>query len=89
MRTAEKLELITKGFANKRRIAILHMLSKNPDLDVESISEKLDLGYKATSEHLRKMYIAELITKEYEGYYTLHKLTPRGKQITSFLNRLR
>ncbi len=89
MRNIEKLELITKGFASKRRIAILNLLSKQPGLDVEAVSERLDLGYKAVSEHLRKLHIAELIEKEEDGYYILHTLTPRGKQVVNFLSRLR
>jgi len=84
-----KLEQITKGFANKRRIEIMQLLYKQPSLDVEVISESIQLGYKAVSEHLRKMYIAELIEKEYEGYYVLHKLTARGKLVYSFLRKLR
>lgn len=89
MRNIEKIELIVKGFASKRRIAILNLLRKQPALDVETISERLDLGYKAVSEHLRKLHIAELIEKEADGYYILHTLTPRGKQVVNFLARLR
>ncbi|PCH91937.1 hypothetical protein COB18_02435 [Candidatus Kaiserbacteria bacterium] len=89
MKRAETLEIITKGFANKRRIAILILLGKQPDMDVELLSEKLDLGYKSVSEHLRKMYMADLITKEYDGYFVIHRLTPLGKKTLSFLSKLR
>ena len=89
VKSFEKLETVTKGFANKRRVAILSLLDRTPNADLDTIAANIDLGYKAVSEHLRKMYVAELITKETYGNYVLHSLTPRGKQTLSFLRRLK
>ncbi|MDP2649970.1 MAG: ArsR family transcriptional regulator [bacterium] len=89
MKNFETLERITKGFASKRRVAMLTLLEKQHNLDTEVIAERVDLGYKTTAEHLRKMHLAGLITKKEDGYFVLHKLTPRGRQVLSFLRRLR
>ena len=88
IRNIELIEEIIKGFANKHRIAILHILARYPDLDVEHISEKLKVSYTSTAAHLQKMHSAGIIAKEEDGYFVLHKLTPRGKQVFSFLRRL-
>ena len=89
MKKYEHLETIVKGFASKRRIAVLALLARRGAADVETIAEALDLGYKSTSEHLRKMHIAGLIEKEGDGYYVMHSLTPRGTQVLRFLKRMR
>ena len=82
------LETIVKGFASQKRIAILDLIENNPDLDVDGISYSLGFGYKSVSQHLNKMLTADLITKEYEGTYVLHRITPRGRQVVAFLRRL-
>lgn len=89
MKKVESLEVITKGFASKRRIAILRLLEKQPDVDVEHIAERIELGYQATAKHLHKLWRAELIDKYEDGYFVLHRITPRGKQVLNFLRRLR
>jgi DNA-binding transcriptional ArsR family regulator len=89
MKNFETLERIAKGFASKRRVAVLTMLEKQPGLDAEVIAERIELGYKTTAEHLRKMHLAGLITKKEDGYFVVYKLTPRGRQVLAFLRRLR
>ncbi len=88
MQNVIKLEHITKGFANRRRVAILQLLARNPDLDVDLISTRLNVGYTSIAAHLQKMHVAGIISKQTDGYFVLHRLTPRGKQIYAFLNRL-
>lgn len=89
MRSVRKLEVITKGVASRHRIAILFLLAKNSNSDLEMISERLEVSYKTTSEHLRKMHLAGLISKEYEGNYVLHSLTSRGKKLSIFFSKLK
>ncbi len=88
MRSVHKIEIVAKGVANRHRVTILFLLAKNDELDLAMISERLEVGYKTTSEHLRKMYLAGLISKEYEGNYVLHSLTSRGKKLSMFLSKL-
>lgn len=83
-----KIERAVKGFANHRRIEILELLSKKPELSVEEISDALKIGYENASDHLRKMAIAGLVLKRNEGNTVRHKLTPRAKSILVFCKTL-
>ena len=82
------LERIVKGFANHRRIQILDLLHREPELSVENISERLHIGYENASDHLRKLAIAGLVLKRNEGSAVRHKLTARGESILVFCKRL-
>lgn len=84
-----KLERVAKGFANKSRVQILELLSKEPELTVSDISTKLKMGYMNTSDHVRKMAIAGLILKRSQGTNVRHKLTDRAKYILVFCKKLK
>lgn len=84
----KKIERIVKGFDNHRRIQILDLLDKEPELSVIEIAEKLKIGYENTSDHIRKMAIVGLILKRNEGNTVRHKLTPRAKTILVFCKKL-
>lgn len=86
--TARQLERIIKGFANHRRIQILDLLKRVPELSVEDIAEELNIGYVNASDHVRKMAIAGLLMKRSEGNKVRHKLTPRGETILVFCKKL-
>lgn len=88
VRDIQFLEDVVKGFANKRRITILRLLARQPNLDVELISERLKISYTSTAAHLQKMHDAGLIDKEEDGYFVIHRLTARGKKVYLFLCRL-
>ena len=83
-----RLERVVKGFANHRRLEILNLLHKDPELSVEDISERLHIGYENASDHLRKMAIAGLILKRNEGNNVRHKLTERAESILVFCKTL-
>lgn len=85
---SRQLERIVKGFANHRRIQILDLLKRIPELSVEDIAEELNIGYVNASDHVRKMAIAGLIMKRAEGNKVRHKLTPRGETILVFCKKL-
>jgi DNA-binding transcriptional ArsR family regulator len=82
------LERIVKGFANHRRLEILDLLRKEPELSVDEISERLNIGYENASDHVRKLAIAGLVMKRNDGPSVRHKLTPRGDSILMFCKRL-
>lgn len=82
------LERAVKGFANHRRIQILELLQNEPELSVDSISEKLGIGYENASDHIRKLAIAGLVMKRNEGNKVRHKLTPRAELVLVFCKRL-
>ncbi|OGZ10228.1 MAG: hypothetical protein A3D65_03990 [Candidatus Lloydbacteria bacterium RIFCSPHIGHO2_02_FULL_50_13] len=83
-----QLERIIKGFANHRRIEILHLLKKEPELSVDDVSERLRMGYENASDHLRKLAIAGLVWKRYEGTTVRHKVTHRAESILVFCKKL-
>jgi DNA-binding transcriptional ArsR family regulator len=83
-----ELERIVKGFANHRRIEILALLDKHPELSVFEIADKLNVNFKTISEHIRRLAIAGLIMKRSDGKSIRHKLTTRGNIILKFLRML-
>jgi len=82
------LERIVRGFANHRRIEILHLLEKHPELSVVQISEKLRVNFKTVADHVRRLAIAGLVLKRSDGVSIRHKLTSRGTYILKFLRIL-
>ena len=82
------MERITKGVANHRRIEILDLLFKKPELSVVDISGTLKINFKTASEHIRRLALSGLIMKRHQGNYVRHKLTSRGKSILKFLRIL-
>jgi len=80
----KKIERIVKGFANHRRIQVLELLSKTPNLSVDDISQHLNVGFFTISDHIRKLADAGLVEKRYKSRFVLHNLTSRGKSILSF-----
>jgi len=83
-----QLERIVRGFSNHRRIEILELLAKQPELSVIEISEKLKINFKTGSEHIRRLAIAGLVIKRSAGNSVRHKLTDRGEGILKFLRTL-
>ena len=83
-----QLERIVRGFSNHRRIEILKLLEKYPELSVVEISEKLDVNFKTIAEHIRRLTIAGLVMKRSVGASVSHRLTKRGKEVLNFLRTL-
>ncbi len=85
---SRKLERIIKGFANHRRLEMLELMKRKPELSVEEISDELKLNYENASDHIRKLAIAGLVLKRYEGNSVRHKLTSRAEVILAFCRTL-
>lgn len=86
-KSAKQLERHFKGVANHRRIAILLMVYKIPDITLEEISENLDCNIKTISEHTRRLTHAGLINKVYKGRNVAHAVSPYGKRFCEFINK--
>jgi len=82
------MERIVKGFANHRRLEMLDLLKRSPELSVADIAERLHMGYENASDHLRKMAIAGLVLKRNEGLLVRHKLTERAQTVLVFCKKL-
>lgn len=85
----KKLERIIKGFANHRRLEMLDLLKREPNLTIEVICERLNIGYFNASDHIRKMALASLLTKRTVTGVVLHSLTPLGESILAFCKKLK
>ncbi len=86
MKNSKEIERMIKGAANHHRIRILQLLDAEPELTLAQISKELYIiNFKTTSEHVRRMAIAGLLMKRYEGNNVHHRLTPRGTSILKFL----
>ena len=86
--STKKLERIIKGFANHRRLQVIVLLKESPELSVEEITERLHMRYENTSDHIRKLAIAGLVLKRYEGTTVRHKLTERAHTVLSLCKKL-
>jgi DNA-binding transcriptional ArsR family regulator len=88
MHTSRQLERIIKGFADHRRLEILELLQKTPELSVDEIAQKLSIGYMNASDHIRKMAVAGLVLKRSDGLCVRHKLTLRAMNVLAFCKKL-
>jgi len=86
IKTAKQLERHFKGVANHRRVAILLLVSKNPNITLEAISESLGCNIKTISEHTRRLVQAGLVNKEYKGRKVEHRVSPYGKFFCDFIS---
>lgn len=87
VKTEKQLERHFKGMANHRRISILLLVLKSPDITLDLIAEKLGGNMKTISEHTRRLVQAGLINKEYMGRKVKHKVSPYGKKFCEFILR--
>lgn len=88
MKSWRQLERVVKGFANHRRIEMLELIDRKPELSVVEIAEELEINMKTASEHIRRMAIAGLIMKRNAGNAVRHALTKSGRSILKFLRTL-
>ncbi|MDO8565515.1 MAG: helix-turn-helix domain-containing protein [bacterium] len=88
MRKPRQLERLVRGFANHRRIEILELLEKSPELSVVEISDTLKINYKTGADHVRRLAIAGIIMKRNDNNFVRHALTNDGKSILKFLRTL-
>ena len=88
MRTYRHIERVVKGFANHRRIQIMELLKKQPELSVDEVATALKINFKTASEHIRRLALSGLVLKRSEGNMVRHKLTASGETILKFLRIL-
>ncbi len=83
-----QLERIVRGFSNHRRIEILELLKKSPELSVVEISGQLKINFKTAAEHIRRLAIAGMVLKRNDSHSVRHKVSERGEQVLKFLRTL-
>ena len=60
----KELEKQLKALANARRLAMLKLLRSRTSASVGEVARSIKLSFKATSKHLRILYLADLIEKQ-------------------------
>ena len=88
MRKPRQLERFVRGFANHRRIEIMELLDKSPELSVVEISDILKINYKTGADHVRRLAITGIIMKRNDNNSVRHALTQDGKSVLKFLRSL-
>lgn len=88
MKKFRDLERVVRGFSNHRRIEILALLERAPELSVIEIADELGINFKTASEHIRRLAHAGLVLKRNEGAAVRHTLAPTGRSILKFLRTL-
>jgi predicted transcriptional regulator len=84
-KTSKQLERYCKGVASYRRIEILDLLCKKPNLTLVQISNDLKANMKTVSNHTHRLAQAGLIRKHRSGMAVAHSLSPFGEKFNKFL----
>ncbi len=79
------MERHLKGMANHYRIGILLTVAAEEGITLEGVVNALHANEKTIGEHTRKLAIAGLINKKYNGKFVEHTLSPYGKMFVNFL----
>lgn len=82
-------ERVFKGGANKNRLRILDYVRRENETSVWAISQKLNLDFRNTSQHLARLEKAGLVKKHHLGRAVYHDLTPYGEKIMEFIEKLK
>ena len=83
-----QIERIVKGFANHRRIEIMQLLSRAPGLSLMAIARRLKIDFRTAGEHVRRLNLAELVSKRHQGAAVIHALSDLGRRVLKFLRTL-
>ena len=88
MKNYRKMERVVKGFSNHRRLEMMELLYKNPELSVDEIADALRINYKTAAEHVRRLALSGMVLKRSEGNSVRHKLTSSAESVLKFLRTL-
>ncbi len=83
------LENTIKSFSHRSRMAIIEALHDCADLSVSQIADQISVDYKTTSGHVRRLAVAGLVTKSYDGREVEHRLTPQGENVYPIIQTLK
>lgn len=78
-------EKLVKGIANHRRLEMLEMINKMPNMSGEEIIEKLKINYQTGSSHLQKLVRSGLVQNHRFHQSQLYTITPFGSHIIKLL----
>jgi len=85
MKSAKQFERYFKGVANHRRIEILLLVNREPNICLENISKTINSDIKNVCQHTQKLVQAGLLNKKYSGRMVGHSVSPYGKKFIGFI----
>lgn len=71
-----EMERLLKALANRRRLAILHLLRKKKEANVSDISESIRLSFTSTSKHLTLLERAGFVEREQRSLLVFYRIAP-------------
>ncbi|MBU4536495.1 winged helix-turn-helix domain-containing protein [Patescibacteria group bacterium] len=84
-KTFRQLEKVMKGGANHRRLQIMALLEKEPELSLIEISKKTNANIKTIFNHVKYLESSGLVLKRSDYNFVRHKLTKNGDLMLKFL----
>ncbi|MBM3257382.1 MAG: winged helix-turn-helix transcriptional regulator [Candidatus Liptonbacteria bacterium] len=82
----KRLERVFKGLANRRRLAIIQMLSKREEASVADIAEHISLSFTSTSKHLGLLHRIDVVDKRQDGLTVYYRLSNPLPQVVSLVS---
>ena len=70
----KQLEKIFKGLANRRRLAIIQLLSRKKELPVNMIADHIHLSFTSTSKHLGLLRQLDIVDRRQESLTVYYRL---------------
>lgn len=74
------LERALKALANRRRLAILSHLKRQPEATVGEIAGAIKLSFKSTSKHLAILAAADMVNRDQRSLQMYYRLAPTTAQ---------
>lgn len=84
-KNVRQLERHFKGVANHHRLDILLLIAAQSGINLDAITKELKGNPKTIGEHTRRLFIAGLISKKYQGHSVEHRLSPYGEIFYKFI----
>ena len=85
----DNTEKLLKALANRRRLAIVHLLDHGRTATVGDIARTIKLSFKATSKHLGILRAADVVEREQVNLNMIYRLSrPVHQILKSALNVL-
>ena len=70
----KQLEKIFKGLANRRRLAIIQLLSRKKELPVAEIAREIHPSFTSTSKHLGMLRQLDILDRRQESLTVYYRL---------------
>jgi ArsR family transcriptional regulator, arsenate/arsenite/antimonite-responsive transcriptional repressor len=83
----KEMEKNLKALANKRRLDTIKFLKSKKQAAVGEIAEKIKLSPKATSKHLKILYLADILEKEKRGLEVYYRVAVVGDKVIGMIIR--